>query len=266
MEQRLCTEEFIIDLFCRIDRAMIEVTKHPQAKLWPSELTTLAILFVLKGRSERAFDRWVHRDLAPLFPKAPERSRLFRLLVAHHDWAERFLADPTFFGIADSFGIELISTRRLGRSGRQIAQKGKCAGKWIAGAKLGLVINCHGQFCAWDVTTANVYDADAFSPLIEKYAQRMIVLADCNFHKSPYHRKAGDRDPPNVKICPRGWWNQRRLIETVLSMVQNLCRIKKLTERSWPMLRAHLAFVAAAFNILTNWTDHVQLAIAQFAL
>jgi hypothetical protein len=266
MEQRLCTEEFIIDLFCRIDRAMVDVKKRADASLWPGEVVTLAILFVLKGRGERAFDRWVHRDLMPLFPKVPERTRLFRLFAAHHDWAERFLANPTLFGIADSFGIELISTRRLGRSPRQIARKGKCAGKWIAGAKLGLVINCHGQLCAWDVTTANTYDANAFAPLIEQYAQQMIVLADCNFHKSPFHRRKTDRDPPNVKICQRGWWNQRRLIETVLSMLERVCRLKKLSERTWPALRAHLGFVAAAFNILTSWTGQVELTIAQFAL
>ena len=266
MDQRLCTEDFIIELFCRIDRAMAGEAKHSQAKLWPSEIVTLAILFVLKGRSKRAFDRWVHSDLSGLFPATPDRTRLFRLFAAHHDWAERFLADATFFGVADSFGIELISTRRLGRSPRQIAQKGLCAGKWIAGAKLGLVINCEGQFCAWDVTTANTYDANAFSPLIEKYAGRMIVLADSNFHKSPYHRKTDDQDPPNVKICQRGWWNQRRLIETVLSMLENVCQLKKLKERTWPMLRAHMGFVAAAFNILTKWTDHVELALAQFTL
>lgn len=259
------TEEFIIDLFCRIDHAMIGVTKHPLAKLWPSELVTLALLFVLKGRSERAFDRWVRRDLTGLFPAAPERSRLFRLLVAHRDWAERFLADPTLFGVADSFGIELLSTRRLGRSDRQIARRGYCAGRWIAGAKLGLVINADGQCCAWDVATANTYDANAFAPLIQRYADRMIVLADGNFHKSPHHRK-NDPDPPNLKVCPRHQWPQRRLIETVLSMLDGVCRLKKLTERSWPMLRAHLAYVAAAFNLLTSWNGKVQLRIAQFAL
>jgi hypothetical protein len=262
-----CSEDFIIDLFYRVDCVMADVPKRSDALLWPGEIVTLAILFVLKGRSERAFDRWARRDLRPLFPATPERTRLFRLFVAHRDWAERFLADPTLFGIADSFGIELISTRRLGRSPRQIAKKGKCAGKWIAGAKLGMVINCDGQFCAWDVTTANVYDANAFSPLIANYADTMIVLADCNFHKSPHHRGPDDQDPPNVKICPRHQWSQRRLIETVLSMLDRVCRLKHLTERTWPMLRAHLGFVAAAFNLLTRGDDgKVKLTIAPFAL
>jgi hypothetical protein len=261
-----CTQDFVIELFCHVDQALVDLTKRSDALLWPSEIVTLAILFVLKGRSERGFYRWARRDLLAFFPALPERTRLFRLFAAHRDWAERFLADPSVFGIADSLGIELISTRRLGRSTRQIAKKGKCAGKWIAGVKLGIVINSQGQFCAWDVDTANVYDADAFAPLIERYAGQMIVLADSNFHKSPHHRK-NDPDPPNLKICPRGLWNCRRRIETVLSMLCNVCRLKKLTERTWPAVQAHLAYVAAAFNLLTTWNaGPPQLAIAQYAM
>lgn len=266
MEQLYSTDLFIINLFCRIDRAMLGLGKRSDARLWPSEVVTLAVLFTLKGSGERAFYRWAQRDLLHLFPHLPERTRLFRLFVAHQDWAQRFLVDPTLFGVADSYGIELISTRRLGRSPRQIAKKGKCAGKWIAGVKLGMVINADGQCCAWDVTTANVYDANAFAPLIERYAERMIVLADCNFHKSPHHRK-NDPDPPNLKICPRGQWNQRRLIETVLSMLDGVCHLKHLSERTWPAVRAHLGYLAAAFNLLTAWNpQRVELSIARFSL
>jgi hypothetical protein len=258
-------EDFIIDLFCRIDTAMADVNKHPQALLWPSEIVTLAMLFVLKGRSERAFARWARRELIELFPHLPERTRLFRLFATHRDWSARFLAQPTFFGIADSFGIELLRTRRLGRSPRQIAKRGFCAGRWIAGVKLGWVINAFGEVCAWDVKTANLYDADAFAHLIASYHDQMIVLADCNFHKSPYHRKA-DPDPPNLKICPRGLWNKRRLIETTLSMTQALCSLKQLTERAWKYLRAHLAFASALFNVLLNWDGQPKLSLARFSI
>lgn len=266
MEHTYSTEDFIVELFCRVDQRMLDLHKRSDAHLWPSEIVTLAILFVLKGRSERSFYRWIRRDYLAFFPTLPERTRLFRLFAAHADWAERFLVQPSLFGIADSFGIELISTVRLGRSPKQIARKGYCGRRWIAGAKLGLVLNCQGQCCAWDVTTANVYDANAFAPLIQSYADQMIVLADCNFHKSPYHRK-NDPDPPNLKICPAGQWNCRRLIETALSMLTNVCRLKKLTERTWPALRAHLGFVAATFNLLTSWNPgEPELSIASFAM
>ena len=55
-------EDFIIDLFCRVDDQMPEAQKHPQAKLYPSEVVTLAILFALKGVGNRAFYRWLGRD------------------------------------------------------------------------------------------------------------------------------------------------------------------------------------------------------------
>jgi len=56
--------------------------KHLQAKLYPSELVTIGLLFVLKGCSFRAFYRWLSRDYSEWFP-LPERTRLQRLLAAH---------------------------------------------------------------------------------------------------------------------------------------------------------------------------------------
>ena len=37
----------------------------------------------------------------------------------------------------------------------------------------------------------------------------MIVLSDTGFH-------AADGDPANLKLCPRGEWEDRMLVETVL--------------------------------------------------
>jgi hypothetical protein len=264
-----CTADFIAELFYRVDQAMAAEPRHPQARLWPGEVVTLAILYAMAGGDQRAFYRWAYRDLRPLFPKLPDRTRLFRLFAAHRDWAGRFLADPTCFGVADSFGIELINTLRLGRSPRQIGRRGKCARRWIAGVKLGLVVNSRGQICAWDADVAMTYDADAFAHLIGRFADAMIVLADSNFHKSPFHRAdyAQDPDPPNLKLCPRGRWGERRLVETVLSMLSGVCGLKRVTERSWANLMAHLGAAVAAFNVLVGWDPQApRLAIAQFSL
>jgi len=86
------TEDFITELFCRVDDAMPEAKKHPQAKLYPSEVVTLALLFALKGVGNRAYYRWLARDFSPLFPQLPERTRLFRLFNSHRHWAEVFMA------------------------------------------------------------------------------------------------------------------------------------------------------------------------------
>lgn len=122
---------------------------HPQAKLAPSEVVTLGLLFALKGSGTRVFYRWAKRDLKPLFPKLPERTRLFCLLAAHHDGTQVFLASPTVLGICDSYGIELVHPMREGRSETQIGKKGKSNHRWIVGAKLALVLNQWGLQWAW---------------------------------------------------------------------------------------------------------------------
>ena len=101
----MTTIDFITTLFCRVDTAMSDVKKHPLAKLFPSEVVTLGLLFALKGVGERAFYRWIRRDYRPLFPKLPERTRLFRLFKDYRHWADRFLAEPSLLGVADTYGI-----------------------------------------------------------------------------------------------------------------------------------------------------------------
>ena len=61
----MTTEDFISELFYRIDEAMKDIPKHPLASLWPSELVTLGVLFALKGVGNRAFYRWLSRDWRP---------------------------------------------------------------------------------------------------------------------------------------------------------------------------------------------------------
>ena len=94
----------------------------------------------------------------------------------------------------------------------------------------------------------------------------MIVLTDSNFH-------ARTGDPTNLKLCPRGTWNVRMLIETVLSMLTTTCHIKKVSHRVWAYFKARLAFTMAAFNILAQWhgllpdeDGFIHLSIAQFSL
>jgi len=86
----MTTEDFIIELFCRVDDKMPNVKKHPQAALYPSEVVTLALLFALKGVGNRAFYRWLKRNYVALFPGLPHRTRLFRLFNSHRKWLELF--------------------------------------------------------------------------------------------------------------------------------------------------------------------------------
>ncbi len=50
----MSTQDFITELFCKVDDVMGEVPKHVQASLYPSELVTLGLLFAIKGVGNRA--------------------------------------------------------------------------------------------------------------------------------------------------------------------------------------------------------------------
>ena len=104
----MITVEFITALFYEVDEQLRAIPKHPEAHLWPSEVVTLGLLHALKGGGNRAFYRWLTRDYRPLFPRLPERTRLFRLFTTHYDWTQAFLAAPTVLGVIDTYGIELI--------------------------------------------------------------------------------------------------------------------------------------------------------------
>ncbi len=118
-----------------------------------------------------------------MFSPLPERTRLQRLLATHQDWCARFLADPTFFTVIDSYGIELIHPIREGRSVQQIGKKGKSNWRWIVGMKLCWLLNALGEVVAWDWNTANVHD-QVFLPLVKQLEEESIVLADIGFNSA----------------------------------------------------------------------------------
>jgi hypothetical protein len=261
----MTTEDFISELFYRVDEVMTAVPKHAQASLWPSEVVTLGVLFALKGVGNRAFYRWVSRDWRRLFPALPERTRLFRLFATHRAWTDECLAAPSVLGVVDSYGIALLHPMREGRSGRQIGRKGKSTHRWIVGGKLCLRLNHLGLVVAWDCAGANAPDS-AFHPLIEAFDGEMIVLSDTAFH-------AKEGDPPNRKLCERGTWNTRRLGETVLSMLTGVCHVKQVWHRTWAAFQARLAFTLATFNLLVQWHGlkpdahgFIHLSLAEFSL
>lgn len=94
----------------------------------------------------------------------------------------------------------------------------------------------------------------------------MIVLSDAAFH-------AKEGDPTNRKLCERGLWNTRMLVEPVLSMITGVCHLKKGAHRTWAALQTRLAFTLATFNLLVQWHGlnpdahgFVHLSLAEFSL
>lgn len=261
----MATEMLIIDLFCRVDDQTQDLAKHPQAKLYPSEVITLALLFAIKGVGNRAYYDWLLNDWQHLFPNLPHRTRLFRLFLSHQHATIRFLAEKSVLGIIDSYGIELIHPIREGRSPAQIGKKGKSNYRWIVGGKLCLLINQWGLIVDWDCDTANVHDT-TFHPLIKQVQSDMVVFADVGFQKV-------QDNPENLKICPRGTWNERMVVETILSMMTLVWHFKKVMHRVWNYFAMRLAFTMAAFNIMVQWhgfkpdkDGFINLAIAHFRI
>jgi len=92
------------------------------------------------------------------------------------------------------------------------------------------------------------------------------ALSDTAFH-------ATEGDHTNLKLCPRGEWQDRMLVETVLSMLTLVTHFKKVMHRVWAYFQARLAFTMAAFNVLVQWhgfqpyaSGFMPLSMAEFSL
>ena len=116
----------------------------------------------------------------------------------------------------------------------------------------------NGEVVRIGCCSANCHDTQ-FQCIIESFEEKMIVLADNGFH-------AKDGDPQNLKLCPKGQWNERMLIETVFSACEGPLNMKKMDYRLKNSLRARLQYTAAALNLCMNWMGTVQLHFAHFKL
>src|SRR6266849_4329245 len=77
------------------------------------------------------------------------------------------------------------------------------------------------------------------------------VARSLPYSDTAFHTAAGD--PANLKLCQRGAWEDRLLVETVFSMLTLVSHFKKGMHRVWTYFQAHLAFTMAAFNVLVQW-------------
>ena len=263
----MTTEDIILHIFYLVATSLPNIRRHPQAKLYPSELVTIGILFSLKGGYFRAFYRWLQRDYGDWFGNGslPERTRLQRLLKTHQDWCGLLMAQPTFFTVIDSYPIELLFPIREGRSKQQLGKKGPDKGRWSIGIKLCWLLNDFGRVVDWTWATMNVSDKH-FNPLVVPLSGQTIVLADYGFRDK-------DGIPENMKICKKGTWNERMRVETALSMVTIVCDLKRIRHRLAEYIQARLAYVSAMFNVLLNLfhfvhpdADPYQMSIAEFSL
>jgi hypothetical protein len=263
----MTTEDIILHIFYLVATSLPEIPRHSQAKLYPSELVTIGILFALKGGCFRAFYRWLKRDYGNWFGDGtlPERTRLQRLLQTHQDWCHLLLSKPSFFTVIDSYPIELLFPIREGRSEQQVGKKGRDKGRWSIGIKLCVLLNDVCRVVNWDWDTMNVNDKH-FHPVVEPFIGETIALADFGFRDK-------DGIPENMKICKKGTWNERMCVETVFSMLTLVCDLKRIRHRLSTYIQMRLAYVVAMFNILLDLfhlrypeVDPCKMSIAEFSL
>lgn len=176
-----------------------------------------------------------------------------------------FLAKPSLLGIINSCGMELIQPIRKVRNPKAWIESGVSNHRWIVGSKLCLAINHLRQIIGWAWAPANAHDS-WFHPLTEFFKDHSVILADTRLHA-----KAGN--PANLKLCRRGEWDGRMLVETVYSMLTVVCHTKKMRHGVAEYFLVHLALMVASFNTLIEWfglspedDGFVPFSIAEFNL
>src|SRR5688572_29051578 len=219
----MTTEDIIIHIFYHVDNALGKVGKDPCAKLYPSEVVTIGILFALKGGYFRAFYRWLKRDFAGLFGGLPHRTNVGRQLRDCQHLTDVLLAEPSMLNVVDSYPIELIFPIREGRSKQQYGGKNKDKGRWSIGIKVCWILNTFGQVCGWIWDTMNCPD-NTFLDYLAEFEERAIMLTDWGF-------RCKDGIPDNVKLCKKGTWNDRMVVETAFSLLTVICKAKKIHHR-----------------------------------
>jgi len=261
----MTTEDIIIHIFYHVDNGMRDVVKDPCAKLYPSEVVTIGILFALKGGHFRAFYRCLKRDYDGLFGGLPDRTSLLRQLRVQQKQTDLLLEQPSVLNVVDSYPIELIFPIREGRSEQQFGGKSKDKGRWSIGVKLCWILNSYGQVCGWIWDKMNCPDQH-FLDFFEEYDEQGVLLADWGF-------RCAEGVPDNVKLCKKGTWNDRMVVETSFSLLTVICKAKKIHHRLEAYLEARLAYTVAMFNICLKLFHHLhpeesvfKMSIAEFSL
>jgi len=261
----MTTEDIIVHIFYHVDNGVGPVMKEPCAKLYPSEVVTIGILFALKGGHFRAFYRWLVRDFDKLFGGLPDRTNLLRQMGEYQYLTDALMEQPSVLNVVDSYPIELIFPIRAGRSKQQFGAKSRDKGRWSVGVKLCWVLNSFGQVCGWIWDKMNCAD-NTFLDFFEEYDGEAILLTDWGF-------RCADGVPENIKVCKKGTWNDRMVVETSFSLLTVICNAKKIHHRLEAYIEARLAYTVAMFNICLTLFHQLhpdesifKMSIAEFSL
>lgn len=249
---------FIILLFCLVDECTGELEQHPNSKLHPSEIVTLALLKRMSGKAYRRFQVWL--KTTGLFSRLPDYTRLCRLFHQYKEVIEVFSRESlqTDWAVLDSVICETIHPIREGRKTQWVG-KNKSKGRWMVGMKIAILVSPQGHILGWETDTANIHDKH-FSWIVEDVSFQ--VLTDKGFH-------AREGDPENLTICNRGEQNQRMVVESVFSLCKRLLGLNNIVTKTRQGFELAVASIFALFNLLLEMNKRLGLfthkpAIAHF--
>jgi hypothetical protein len=126
-----------------------------------------------------------------------------------------------------------------------MGRKGLSNQRWMVGGQVCLWWNPYGLVVGWDGATAHVPEKTC-QGLMRQGDGRRMVWSDTGC-------QAAAGAPANLTLGQRGAWQDRRLVETGLSMLTVVCHCKKGMHRGWAYGHARLAFTLAAFHGLVQW-------------
>ena len=236
------TKTIIRKIICKVSNKLKDVDfRHPQAKLKLSEIIAIGILSSLSSYSFRRFYEWLKQF--NIF-KLNERSRLQRLINKYWQYVAIFLKCPTIMNIADSYSVELIHPTRYNRKKQlnSFIRKGFSNNRWMVGRKIGIVINSSFEIVHYNTDLAGGTDK-TFNKDFSNI--NGIILADTG-----YNDKDKSQIPKNLKICKKGTWNDRMLIESLFSLWKRMLNTKQMMVKTLNGFNARASYLCALTNIL----------------
>ena len=205
----------------------------------------MGLLHARQGVGTRPCSRWGTRASRPVCPQLPERPRLWRLVKTPQDWPQICLVAPTGRGGIAPAGIAWIPPRRAGRRPQQRGRTGLANHRGMVGDTLCLRWHPSGRGVGWAWATAQGAE-HPWQWLMRQGAGRMRVLRD-------RAGQAAAGDPRTRTLGQRGEWEDRLLVEPVLSMLTLVWHGKKVMHRVGAYWHARLACTMAACNVLVQW-------------
>ena len=183
----------------------------------------MGLLHARQGVGTRPCSRWVTRASRPVCPQLPERPRLLRRVKTPQDWPQICLAAPPGRGGIAPAGIAWIPPRRAGRRPQQRGRTGLANHRGMVGDTLCLRWHPSGRGVGWAWATAQGAE-HPWQWLMRQGAGRMRVLRD-------RAGQAAAGDPSTRTLGQRGEWEDRLLVEPVLSMLTLVWHGKKVMHR-----------------------------------